>query len=204
MTDEQLAGLEALLFIHGEPLAYQKIGKILGISATEAKTLAAELGKRLSAQDRGLTLVRNDDQAQLATKPAFAGIVEDFVKAELTEDLAPASLETLAIVAYFGPISRSRIDYQRGVNSSFILRSLLIRGLVERHPDPVHPNTYLYQPSFDLLKYLGVNAQTDLPEYPRFRKLLTDFETQQQVPSTPAAETMLAPDTGPATPPAVQ
>ena len=64
---------------------------------------------------------------------------KSFVKEELTEDLTPASLETLSIVAYLGPISRVRIEYLRGVNSSVILRSLMIRGLIERFADPEHP-----------------------------------------------------------------
>ncbi|HTY40164.1 MAG TPA: SMC-Scp complex subunit ScpB [Candidatus Paceibacterota bacterium] len=187
MTDEQLAGLEALLFIHGEPLAFEKIGKVLGIKAEEARALADALSAKLAEAPRGLVLIMNGDEVQLSTKPQFAGLVESFVKAELSEDLSPASLETLAIVAYFGPISRSRIDYQRGVNSSFILRSLLIRGLIDRAPDPHRANAYLYRPSFELLKYLGVGGQADLPEAARFRKLLEDFEAQTPVSETPIA-----------------
>ncbi len=177
--EEKIAELEALLFVHGEPLAFAKIAKLLGTDDSGARGLVAEYEKRLIGADRGLGIVSSDDRVQLTTKPVFSRILESFVKAELSEDLSPASLETLAIVGYFGPISRARIDYQRGVNSQFILRSLLLRGLVERSPDPHRPNAYLYSPSFETLKYLGVQKQSDLPDHAKFRSLLERFEASE-------------------------
>jgi len=97
--------------------------------------------------------------------------MEEFIKDEFREDLTPASLETLSLISYLGPVSRAQIDYYRGVNSSFILRSLLMRGLVERYNDPQRANVYLYQASFDLLKYLGISRVEDLPEYEKFRTM---------------------------------
>ena len=85
--------------------------------------------------------------------------------------LTPASLETLAIIAYLGPCNRALIEYVRGVNSTFILRSLMIRGLVERKPDPKRMNTFLYQVSFDFLRHMGLTRQGDLPDYEKYRKL---------------------------------
>ena len=177
--NDKIAELEALLFVHGEPLAFAKIAKLLGTDDAGARALVAEYEKRLTGADRGLGIVSSDDRVQLTTKPAFSRILESFVKAELSEDLSPASLETLAIVGYFGPISRARIDYQRGVNSQFILRSLLLRGLVERFPDPHRPNAYLYSPSFEMLKYLGFQKQSDLPDYEKFHALLQRFEASE-------------------------
>jgi segregation and condensation protein B len=199
-TEEQLASLEALLFIHGEPLTREKIGKLLGAEDSAVSELIAEYGRRLAAADRGLALVESDGRVQLATKPQFSHILEAFVKSELSEELSPASLETLAIVAYFAPISRARIDYQRGVNSQFILRSLLLRGLVERHPDPAHPNSYLYTPSFEMLKYIGVTKQSDLPNYEKFASLLTRFETTIAESDSPSGEALLQ-ETPPTTEP---
>jgi segregation and condensation protein B len=177
--DDKIAELEALLFVHGEPLPFVKITKLLGMDDASIRALLGEYEKRLAASDRGLGLVMSEDRVQLTTKPVFARIVESFIKAELAEELSPASLEALAIVGYFGPISRARIDYQRGVNSQFILRSLLLRGLVERSPDPHRPNAYLYAPSFELLKHLGVSRQSDLPEYAKFHSLLERFEASE-------------------------
>src|SRR3989344_9385858 len=119
--DDKLAELEALLFIHGEPLTLKKISAVLGLEKKEVEQIIEEIKKQLETDSRGLTLVSDGEKIQLATKPQFGKILEDFVKEELSEDLTPASLETLSIVAYFGPISRARIEYVRGVNSIFIL-----------------------------------------------------------------------------------
>ncbi len=182
-TDSKLAELEALLFIHGEPLTLKKIGAILELKLEEVETLAEELKKTLEAESRGLTLVSDEDRLQLATKPRFGKILEKFVKEELSEDLTPASLEALAAVAYFAPISRARLEYLRGVNSIFILRSLLLRGLVERFPNPDRPNSFLYRPTFDFLKHLGLARREDLPDFEKFQELLKKFEAQPAVGS---------------------
>lgn len=175
--------IEAFLFVYGEPLEVKKITKILSrpdggqakgekVSEAEVKEAISELQKRYS-ESGGLTLIFSDSPAgqkvQLATKLEFASLMEDFIKDEFKEDLTPASLETLSLIAYLGPVSRAQIDYYRGVNSSFILRNLLMRGLVERYTDPQRANVYLYQASFDLMKYLGISKIEDLPEYEKFK-----------------------------------
>ncbi len=175
--DKKIAELEALLFIHGEPLSVKKIAPILELKIEEAKEVVEELKKRLESDERGLALVSDEERVQLTTKPQFGKILEKFIKEELSEDLTPASLEALAIVVYFAPISRSRLEYLRGVNSIFILRSLLLRGLVERYPDPARPNAFLYKPTFDLLKHLGLKNREELPEFGKFQDLLKRFES---------------------------
>jgi len=178
------AAIEAILFVYGEPMEIKKIAKILKqrgltrmstqkdadnkINESIIKEALEQLNQKYQNEDRGLYLVFSDDRVQLATKPEFAPLLEDFIKEEFKENLTPASLETLSLIAYLGPLSRTQIDYYRGVNSNFILRSLLIRGLIERFPDPKKPNTYLYQLSFDLLRYLGISKMEDLPEYEKY------------------------------------
>lgn len=178
--NRKLASLEALLFVHGEPMEVSKIASALDLRAEELDGLLASFRDRLSAEDRGLALVANNDSLQLVSKPQFHALLEHFIKDQLTEDLSPATQETLAIIAYFGPIARSRIDFQRGVNSSFTLRNLLLRGLIERSPDPKHPQAYLYRPSFELLRHIGVGEQKDLPDYEKFQGLSQQFESQAQ------------------------
>src|SRR5258708_7667459 len=176
--NQKLAALEALLFIHGEPLSFKKIEAVLQLEKGEGEKLIEEMKKRLEESSRGLQIVSDREKVQLATKPEFNKILEEFVKEELTEDLTPASLESLAIVAYLGPISRAKIEYLRGVNSIVILRSLMMRGLVERFPDPEHPSGYLYRTTFDLMKHLGIAEKEHLPEYMKFQELLKVFEAR--------------------------
>lgn len=186
--EQKLASLEALLFLHGEPVAAKKISATLGVDIEAARTLLDDYASRLEAAERGLWLLRDGEKVQLATKPAFGKLLEAFLKEEMSEDLTPASLETLAVISYFGPISRARIEYVRGVNSLFILRSLLVRGLIERFADPKNAATYLYRPSFDLLKHLGVRSAQELPAHDRYKTLLQKFEASPDVGSHPATQ----------------
>lgn len=171
--DNNLAGrLEAVLFIYGEPLEVKKIAKILGADEESVKTALRELNEVYRAENRGLHLIFSDNRVQIATKPEFGKLIQGFIKEEFQETLTPAALETLAIILYAAPIPRSVIDYIRGVNSSFILRALLLRGLVERANDPQKPQTYIYKPSFELLRHLGVSEIQELPDYQRFREIV--------------------------------
>jgi segregation and condensation protein B len=108
-------------------------------------------------------------------------------KLDFEEDLSRASLETLAIVAYRSPITRAGIEAVRGVNSTFTLRTLLLRGLVERYENPADQRSYLYRPAFDLLKYLGIEKIENLPNFPELNKKLQDLEkteTQSETANT--------------------
>ncbi len=176
----KIAELEALLFVHGEPLTLKKIAAVLELEKEEARKTIEELKTQLEEESRGLCLVSDGEKIQLVTKPQFGKILEDFVKEELSEELTPASLEALAVVAYFGPISRARIEYLRGVNSIFILRSLLLRGLVERFSDPESQNAFLYRPTFEAWRHLGLKGKEDLPDFEKYRELLRAFEAQEE------------------------
>lgn len=178
--EQKLAELEALLFIHGEPLANKKAEKILELDKEDFEALVSELDKRLAAEGRGIALVRDGEKLQFATKPQFAKLVEGFVKEEMSEDLTPATLEVLSIIAYLSPVTRSEIDYRRGVNSSFTLRNLMLRGLIERYPDPERPSSLLYRPTFEFFRHLGVKGKEEMPDFEKFRAALTISQTDQE------------------------
>lgn len=177
-SEKLQAQIEALLFAYGEPLEVKRIAETLKIGEEAVTKALQELEKNYEGDSRGLTLISHGERVQLATKPAFAGVLDQLAREELREELTPAALETLAIVAYAGPLARSSIDYIRGVNSSFILRALLMRGLVERAPDPQRPNTYRYSVSFDFLKHLGLSRAENLPEYQPLREIVRKFNVE--------------------------
>jgi segregation and condensation protein B len=160
-----IAALEAILFSYGEPMEIKKISGLLKTGEDETKQAIEELQKIIESEERGLRLLFQDDKVQLATKPEFSGFLEEFIKEEFKENLTPAALETLSLIAYLGPVTRAKIDYFRGVNSSFTIRNLMIRGLVERVE-----GSYQYQASIDLIKHLGLSKMEELPEYERFNK----------------------------------
>ncbi len=191
MNNKLTAQLEALLYIYGEPMEIKKIAKTLKTDEAKVREAAAALAEDMKAEGRGLFLVSDKDTIQLTTKPEFAALMESVIKEELHESLTPAALETLAIVTYAGPLSRAEIEYIRGVNSSFTLRNLLIRGLIERSQDPKRANAFLYTASMDLVKHLGIASVGELPEYSRFRELIEKLRNPIAEPpaAAPAPET---------------
>lgn len=156
--------IESILFFKGEPVAVSELSKILKVSEEEVLQGARDLESALSLQERGITLLRNGNEISLGTVPEMSTTIEALLKEELVKDLGKAGLETLAIVLYRGPISRTEINYIRGVNSNYILRNLLVRGLVEKDENSTARST-IYKPTFELLSYMGISKVEDLPEY---------------------------------------
>ncbi|KKR88903.1 MAG: Segregation and condensation protein B [Candidatus Wolfebacteria bacterium GW2011_GWA2_42_10] len=171
MRDKNLtAAVEAILFAYGEPLEIKKIAKILNQDEKTVKEAAEKLNQYYLLEETGIKLIFSDNRLQLATKPEFSHLFENFIKEEFRENLTPAALETISLIAYLGPISRVQLDYFRGVNSSFILRSLLMRGLIERSTE-TKERSYAYRLSFDALKHLGISKIEELPEYEKFKTI---------------------------------
>ncbi len=157
--------LESILFSIGEPMSIEKIAKTLKKDSSLIKKTLKELIKDYEQEDRGLIIITKRNKVQLVSSPKNSKYIEKLIKQDLQKELTPASLETLAIVAYREPITRAEIDEIRGVNSSFILRNLLIRGLIERRGNPNDARSYVYEISFDFLKKIGLKSKKELPEY---------------------------------------
>ena len=160
--------IEALLFWKGEPVSLKRLAFWLGANEKEIVAALDVLEKKLA--DRGVILLRKDDEVALGTTPALGDLMIALAREELTGELSKASLETLTIILYRGPVGKQQIDYIRGVNSGYTLRGLLIRGLVERLENPTDRRTYLYKPTFELLSYMGIKRLEDLPDYQAVRE----------------------------------
>lgn len=156
--------IESLLFIAGKPLSVRRLAEMLKVKPAEIKEAGDALLARYKEEDRGIHIMRVDDQYQMATAPHAAELIETFIKSEQTGELTKPSLETLTIIAYRGPITKSELEQIRGVNCSLILRNLLIRGLAEAHFDKKLKTT-VYQVTLEFLQFLGVSTSEELPEY---------------------------------------
>lgn len=162
--------LESLLFISGHSLSYKKLIEILSseeakVSESDIENSLKELASEYEQNNRGLRLIFFDDKIQLVAAPESKEAVEKLIKSDLNEELTPAALETLAVIAYQGPVSRAVIENLRGVNCSFILQNLAIRGLIEKKNNPNDGRSFVYKVSFDFLKHLGLSRLEDLPNY---------------------------------------
>ena len=164
--------IEAILFWKGEPLSRKKLAEILNVNQTEINEGLEKLKGNL--ENRGIVLLEKDNEITLGTNPEVSKLIENLQKEELNKDLSKASLETLSIILYKDGVSRAVVDYIRGVNSSFTLRLLSVRGLVEKTPDPEDNRRYIYKPSFELLSFLGIKSKEELPDYAEVSKSIND------------------------------
>ena len=122
--------IEALLLYKNEPVGYSWLAKYLGITDQESREIVSGMSRYY--EGRGITLVTTNDDAALMTGGIATDIIRKLTSSDEHKELSKQALETLAIIVYRSPITKVEIDYIRGVNSVFILRNLLVRGLIEK------------------------------------------------------------------------
>jgi segregation and condensation protein B len=172
--------IEAYLFFKGEPVSHKDIARDLSLSLENVSLYLEKLEKLCKDHNRGVVLVQYNNMVTLGTHPDVSDRIAQLTKEELQKDLGKSALETLTIILYQGPITRSSIDHIRGVNSQFILRNLLMRGLVSRIPDKQDERSFVYMPSLDLLTHLGISRIEDLPEYEVVINTLQTFAESEE------------------------
>jgi segregation and condensation protein B len=155
------AALEGLLFVAERPLTRREIATLAGV---DRETVDERLGDlEVSLGERGIRLIVDGDRVELATAPEAGALVARYVGADAIR-LSPASLETLAIVAYRQPVTRAAIERIRGVDSDYTVRSLLHRRLIVelgRSEAPGRP--FLYGTSFEFLERFGLTSVDEMP-----------------------------------------
>lgn len=159
---EELAALiEAFLLVATEP---PTIDELAAGAGTRSDNVEAALARLSARDDRGWILQRHGDRIQLATAPRFAPYLRAFLGLDREARLSSAALETLAIVAYRQPATRSEIETVRGVDCSGVLATLHARGLIEPiSRRPTVGNPIQYGTSADFLKHFGLKSLADLP-----------------------------------------
>lgn len=155
------AALEALLFVAERPLSRREIATLAG---TDRATVDARLGDlEVTLRDRGIRLVVVGDRVELATAAEAGTLIGRYVGADAIR-LSPASLETLAIVAYRQPVTKAAIERIRGVDSDYTVRTLLHRRLlVELGRSEAPGRPFLYGTGFEFLERFGLTSLDDLP-----------------------------------------
>ncbi|OGC80538.1 hypothetical protein A2943_01355 [Candidatus Adlerbacteria bacterium RIFCSPLOWO2_01_FULL_51_16] len=179
------ARIEALLFALGRPFSRKELTQKLAVSSEALEDALRELG----AREGGITLVDDGGMVEIRTAPAASELIERVRKEEYSREIGKAGLEALSAILYRGPLTRSEIDFIRGVNSTQTLRTLTVRGLVRKIPNPKDERSFLYEPTTELLAHLGVARAPDLPEYEVVRQKLKNledsFRASSQTPEEP-------------------
>ena len=164
MDDAELrAALEAILLVVDEPVAEMQLAQIMEQPTERVAAMLEDISARYTAAGHGFDLRRAAGGWRLYTRPEYAPYVERFVLDGQSVRLTQAALETLAVVAYKQPVTRSRISAIRGVNCDGVMRTLVTRGLIEECGIEGETGAYLYRTTPLFLEKLGLNSVDQLP-----------------------------------------
>ena len=165
MDKENARGaVEAILFAMGEPVSADRISEVTGLDDGAVADILREIEEELDSRLSGICVLRMEDRFQLATRPMYTEFVQNALDTRRNLPLSQAAMETLAIIAYNQPVSRSFIDQIRGVDSSSSVTSLLSRGLITeagRLDLPGRPISFRTTDGF--LRSFGMSSISDLP-----------------------------------------
>ena len=152
--------IESLLFALAEAQSFKSLSTRLGASIEEIKEALSILEKSL--EGHAMVLVQNDQEVSMVTHGDYAPLIETIRKEELSKVLSKARAETLSIIAYQVGISKSQIEFIRGVNVSYTLRALSMRGLIEARGSG---RAVGYYPTLQMLEHFGVSKVEELPHF---------------------------------------
>ena len=161
------SAIEAILFAAGESVPVGRLSLVLDTDEGEISQIARELSERYEREQRGVRLLFLDDKLQLCSAPEYAPFIIKTLEQRKPPVLSQPALETLAIVAYFQPVTRAYIDRVRGVDSSYTVSVLLERGLIEisgRLDAPGRPA--LFRTTDVFLRTMGISELSQLPPLP--------------------------------------
>ncbi|WP_105972724.1 SMC-Scp complex subunit ScpB [Streptomyces geranii] len=177
--------LEAVLMVVDEPATEEHLSKILERPKRQITRALRELAGEYAAQGRGFELRHVANGWRFYSRAAYALAVERFVLDGQQARLTQAALETLAVVAYRQPVSRSRVSAVRGVNCDGVMRTLLQRGLVAEAGTEPETGAILYVTTNYFLERMGLRGLDELPELAPFlpEADAIEAETQEGVPS---------------------
>lgn len=190
MTDSQLkAAIEAILFAAGDPVPAERIALVLDEQPERVTAAAQELMAEYDEQQRGIRMVRLNGSFQLHSAPDFAQPITRVLEQRRAPKLTQTSLEVLAIVAYFQPVTRAYIEQIRGVDSSYTVGVLAERGMIEPcgHLEAVGRPT-LYRTTDLFLRSMGVSSLDELPPLPEITGSDAARQLQEKVDALRAAQ----------------
>ena len=161
------SAIEAILFAAGESVPIARISLVLAVDETAVEECAKQLQAQYIENNRGIRILRLDDKLQMCSAPEYSAYIGKILEQRKPPMLSQAALETLAIVAYFQPVTRAYVEQLRGVDSSYTVSVLCERGLIEecgRLEVPGRPAVFRTTDVF--LRTMGVSSLDELPDLP--------------------------------------
>lgn len=161
------SAIEAILFAAGDSIPIDRLSLILGTPEDEVSLIARELAEKYEREGRGMRVLRLDDRLQMCSAPEYAPYITRALEQRKPPMLSQPALETLAVVAYFQPVTRAYIDQVRGVDSSYTVGVLAERSLIEvcgKLDVPGRPS--LFRTTDVFLRTMGIEKLSELPPLP--------------------------------------
>jgi segregation and condensation protein B len=171
--------LEAVLMVADQPLDEYSLATAVGHPVADVVQALSGLAQEYDEAGRGFELRNVAGGWRFYTREEFAPVVERFVLEGQQARLTQAALETLAVVAYKQPVSRSRVSAIRGVNVDGVMRTLLTRGLVEEAGTDAETGAHLYRTTGYFLERIGVTSLDQLPELAPFLPEMDDLDLEE-------------------------
>ena len=177
------ASLEAILLVADEPVPVVVLAQVLERPRNEVSAVLNDLAEEYKSGGRGFDLREIAGGWRFYTREDCAPLVERFVSDGQEVRLTQAALETLAVVAYRQPVSRARVSAVRGVNCDSVMRTLVLRGLVEETGTDSETGAILYRTTAYFLERLGLASLEDLPDLaPFLPEDIEDIENENARP----------------------
>ena len=161
------AAIEAILYAAGNPVEYEKLSEVLGLSPSDVRSMVEAMAVEYNSEDspRGVLLLTYPESCQFATKEEFLPYIREALGIKRGGNLSNSTMETLAVVAYNQPVTRAFVDAVRGVDSAYSMTSLVDKGLIEslsRLDAPGRPMLYTTTEKF--LRVFGLSSLDELPQ----------------------------------------
>lgn len=183
------AMLESLLYASGQPVSIKKLAQVLDLDVDAIYQGLQTLRNDLERDERGFVVLITDSTAELVTHPEMAQAIRTLLDVETQGELSKASMEALSIIAYRGPMTRPELEQIRGIQSSMVIRHLLLRGLIEQR-DEQRLGQPVYAVTSEFFKHIGYTSAEELPDYELLRNhhAVTTVLEELEAPTQPSLQ----------------
>ena len=177
------SAIEALIFASEKPITTEQIKKVLGdLDTPSINKIITELKNEYEVQNRGIRVVEIAGGYQMITSSSFVPFLKKLFKNRYSDKLSKPALESLAIIAYKQPLTKSEIESLRNVNVDGVMKSLIEKNLIRvcgRKKIPGRP--FVFGTTREFLEHFGLKSLQDLPKMEDFTVLAQEKEAQTDI-----------------------
>ena len=165
--DDLSGAIEALLMVADQPLAAVVVAQTLGVPLSRVNeaigALQSDYNGELGGPRRGFEVREVGGGWRIYAREEFDDVVRSMLHDDSPQRLSQQALETLAVIAYKQPLTRSQVSAVRAVNVDTVMRTLVARGLITEHSTDSETGAIFYQTTPLLVEYLGIESLEQLP-----------------------------------------